>query len=212
MRKQMQAPIDELFRPANAGALRVALFAKFYEDLLRAYFTHRGYEVLPGKPRIFWKKIPLPVQVRSGYHARLATKLRQLQRHAAYCTPDGLLRRDNRYFVWEAKNWVQELFPSPFTEWVWDVAGFLARQVAYRRREYEISGFIVSWWDHEQGMSDALAELRKCVAPVSVELVIIREVLQECVGAGYEWYIALVRNIRNNIDQFFDVLLGHEER
>jgi len=210
MSKQVQEQLNELFSLKNPGGMRVFLFAKFYEDLLRAYFKHGGYEVLSGKPRIYWNRISLPIKVRSDYHSRLANKLKELQQNAVYCTPDGLFRRDNGYFVWEAKNWVQELYPSPFADRVWDFAWLLARQVEYRAQAYEISGFVISWWEREQGMDEALTELRKCVDPLSVDLVITKEVLQECITAQYEWYINLVRDIRENINKFFDVLLGND--
>lgn len=210
MSKQVQQQLNELFSLKNSGGMRVFLFAKFYEDLLRAYFRHSGYEVLSGKPRIYWNRISLPIKVRNDSHSRLANKLKELQQNAVYCIPDGLFRRDNSYFVWEAKNWVQELYPSPFADRVWDFAWLLARQVEYRGQAYKISGFVISWWEREQGMDEALTELRKCVDPLSVDLVITKEVLQECITAQYEWYINLVRDIQENINQFFDVLLGND--
>jgi hypothetical protein len=112
------------------------------------------------------------------------------------------------YFVWEAKNWVQELYPSPFADRVWDFAWLLAKQADYNGHSYDLSGFIISWWERENGMDEALAEVRECVYPLHVELVITKDVLRECIEGQYDWYLSLIDRKRQNIDRFFDVLLG----
>ena len=212
MSTQIQQQLDELFSLKNAGGMRVFLFAKFYEDLLREYFRHRGYQVLAGKPRIFWRKIPIPSDIRGDKHKRLVSRLENLQANAVYCIPDGLFVKNDNYFVWEAKNWVQELYPSPFADRVWDFAWLLSRQIEYKGQSYDLSGFIISWWEREEGMDEALAELRECVHPLTVDLVITKEVLQECIAAQYDWYLGLVRDKQKNINQFFDILLGSSHR
>ncbi|MEM4234692.1 MAG: hypothetical protein QXU75_06060 [Candidatus Methanomethylicaceae archaeon] len=212
MSNQIRQQLDGLFSLKNSGAMRVFLFAKFYEDLLREYFRHSGYQVLSGKPRIFWKKVPVPSVITSEKHKRLVNRLRELQKSAVHCTPDGLFVKDGKYFVWEAKNWVQELYPSPFADRIWDFAWLLAKQVEYKGQVYDLSGFLISWWERENGMDEALAELRKCVHPLTVDLVVTKEVLEECIAAEYDWYLALVRDRQQNVNEFFDVLLGTHHR
>ncbi len=208
MSKQISQQLDELFSLKNSGGMRVFLFAKFYEDLLREYFRHSGYQVLAGKPRIYWENIPVPSNIRGDKYKRLVSRVESLKKSAIYCTPDGLFVRNGDYLVWEAKNWVQELYPSPFAERVWDFAWLLSRQVDYKGQTYDLSGFVISWWEREDGMDEALAELRKCVRPITVDLVITKEVLQECIIAQHNWYLTLIRDRQENINQFFDVLLG----
>lgn len=209
MSKQVQQQLGELFSLKNSGGMRVFLFAKFYEDLLREHFKHNGYEVYSGKPRIFWKTISPPSKTYGDNHASLIDSLKSLQRNGVHCTPDGLFKRDNAYFVWEAKNWVQELYPSPFADRIWNFAWLLAKQVEYKGQTHDLSGFVISWWEREEGMNEALAELRKCVSPLSVDLVITKEILNKCITAQDQWYINLVKDKRKNINQFFDVLLGN---
>lgn len=208
MSKQIQQHLDELFLFKNSGGMRVFLFAKFYEDLLREYFKHRGYQVLSGKPKVFGKSIPIPSEVGGDNYKRLANRLESLQKHAVHCIPDGLFVWSGNYFVWEAKNWVQELYPSPFADRVWDFAWLLTKQVEYRGQIYDLSGFIISWWEREKGMDEALAELQMLVHPLSVDLVITKDVLLECIIYKYDWYINLINDRRKNVNQFFDVLLG----
>ncbi len=185
--------------------MRVFLFAKFYEELLRHYFERQGFEVLPGKPKIFWNKIPFP---NNKVPLRLAKSLKERQQSALYCIPDGLFRRGEDYYIWEAKNWVQDLFSSPFADRVWDFPWLLAREVEYRGQSYKIRGFVISWWDREQGMDEALTELRSSIYPLTVDIVLTKDVLQECITFQYDWYVKFIRYIRKNVDQFFDVLLG----
>jgi hypothetical protein len=78
MSKQVQQQINKLFSLENSGGMRVFLFAKFYEDLLREYFKHNGYEVYSGKPRIFWKKISLPSECESGHHQKNLARVHHL--------------------------------------------------------------------------------------------------------------------------------------
>lgn len=201
-------PLNELFSQKNSGAMRVFLFAKFYEDLLRLYLSQTGYHVLQGKPRVIWRSVPLPSLVHSNNHARLVETLTGLQNTAKYCTPDGLLVREAKQYLWEAKNWVQELYPSPFADRIWSFPWLLATNASYQGQTYPLAGFVISWWEREHGMDEALAELRRCVHPLSVEVIITKEVLRNCIAAQYPWYVQLVEEKRKNIDEFFDSLLG----
>jgi len=189
--------------------MRVALFSKFYEELLRQYFNHNSYKVCEGKPRIFWKKITVPSEARGSNHLKLINSLKTKQRKESYCIPDGLFVKDEKYFVWEAKNWVQELYPSPFDKYVWSFPWLLAKKVEYKSEIHNLSGFVISWWEREVGMEEALIELRKQISPATVDLVITKEVLQECIITKPEWYINLIQTKQNNIADFFDILLGN---
>ncbi len=191
--------------------MRVFLFAKFYEDLLRAYFAHKDYQVLPGKPRVFWADIVPPLKPLTQNHERLLNQLNRPQAKGTYAIPDGVFVRDGAYWLWEAKNWVQELYPSPFSDRVWDFAWLLAEQVRYQGQSRPLAGFLISWWEREEGMESTLAELRRCVYPKTVEVVITKEVLEECVQKQYSWYLTFMNEKRANIEQFFDILLGRDE-
>jgi len=207
-RMSAKPPLDSLFSIKNSGGMRVFLFAKFYEDILRKYLTHIGYKVFPGKPRIFWNNISIPQGEVKEDHERLVSTLRRVQSSNVYCMPDGLLERGGRYFVWEAKNWVQELFYSPFAQRIWDFPWLLAKQVDYQGQAYLISGFLISWWDREEDWDKALAEAREIISPLSLDVIFTKDVLRECIVAQYEWYLQLVKERQQNSSEFFDILLG----
>lgn len=178
MSEEIKHQLDNLFSAKQSGAMRVTLFSKFYEELLRQYFSHNLYKVCKGKPRIFWKKIIIPSEVRGSNHLKLVNSLKTKQRKESYCIPDGLFVKDGKYFVWEAKNWVQELYSSPFDKYVWSFAWLLANKVEYKGKTHNLSGFVISWWEREVGMEETLIELRRQVYPLNVDLVITKEIVQ----------------------------------
>lgn len=71
MREEIKYQLDALFSTKQSGAMRVALFSKFYEGLLRQYFNHNSYKVCEGEPRIFWKKITVPSEARGSNHLKM---------------------------------------------------------------------------------------------------------------------------------------------
>jgi hypothetical protein len=211
--------LDALFKKNNYGAMRVSLFAKFYEDILREYFRNvRGFHVFKGKPRIFWKDIQISTTTEkmNENHRKLIDELDKKKRNNedGYCIPDGLFFKNGKYFLWEAKNWIPELFEkNPFSKYVWTFPWLLAKKVTYKGKKYPISGFIISWWDNEEGLKNALTELRQIVAPLTVEVVFTKDVLCECISRKYQWYENLMKEIqkyRKNINEFFDILMGKE--
>jgi hypothetical protein len=208
MSAQIHQQLDELFSAKQLGGMRVFLFSQFYEQLLRQYFNNNGYSVCQGKPRIYWNKIAVELNEYSGNCSRLVESLKKLQEKARHCTPDGLFVKDGKYFIWEAKNWVQELYPSPFRDRTWNFAWLLAKQVEYRGQTHNLSGFVISWWEREPGMDEALLELQKQISPMTVEIIITKEVLQECIATQPDWYINLIKCKQENIIKFFDILLG----
>jgi len=42
---------------------------------------------------------------------------------------------------------------------------------------------------------------------MTLNLIITREILQECIETQPDWYIKTIRDKKENIDQFFDILL-----
>jgi hypothetical protein len=116
MGEQIRQQLSELFSAKQSGGMRAFLFSQFYEDLLRQYFNNNEYNVYQGKPKIHWNKIEIPSTIHGENCLKLVNRLKKLQQKSSHCIPDGLFVRNGQYFVWEAKNWVQELYPSPFRE------------------------------------------------------------------------------------------------
>lgn len=59
-------------------------------------------------------------------------------------------------------------------------------------------------------MDEALLELKEQISPMSVKVVITKEVLRECIVTQPDWYINLIQRKQENIIQFFDILLGNK--
>ncbi len=81
--KPIKNKLDSLFirdetKGQDCGVVRVNLFARFYERLLKEYFKNVcGFEVMDGKPRVFWRDIDIPsVSPANKYHERLISELK----------------------------------------------------------------------------------------------------------------------------------------
>ncbi len=205
---KLRKKLDDLFAKNNSGATRVVLFSKFYEELLRGYLEQKGYKVFPRKPKIYWNEIPIPKREISKNHKKLIEELKRKRNSGIYCVPDGLLEYKGKYIVWEAKNWVQELFYSPFSDSIWKFPWLLAKRVRYKDKSLPISGFLISWWENEPGLDDTLSELRQIVYPLTVDVIFTKNVLYECITNKYDWYIDLINEKWKNINEFFKILLG----
>lgn len=190
---------------------RATLFGKFYEEIIRNWFDVQGYTVLPGKPRIYWSKQILPTGAVSPNHKRLVERLAQLRedQERSHCTPDGLIRtKDGRHLIWEAKNWIPQLFYAPFKNTVWTFPWLLAQTANYKGEDLPIDGLLISWWDSESDICQTLTELKKCVSPLTVDIFYTKNVLADCIDRQYAWYVNIVEKKREDVSKFFDSLLG----
>jgi hypothetical protein len=204
-----QTAIESLFHCKRAGGMRAKLFGAFYEDIWRGYLPSLGFKLMPGKPRIYWTDIKRPADSSGEGIRRLTDELDKKLRSARYCTPDGLLECDGQFLVWEAKNWIRELFPSPtLAEAMWTFPWLLADEAHYQNRRYPVSGFVISWWKRESGIHEAIAALQDQLGKSSLRVFFTTDMLEDCVTNDYDWYRDLIAAYRDNVSQFFDGLLG----
>jgi len=137
--------------------------------------------------------------------------LRKLRDEGSHCTPDGLLKRDGAFYLWEAMNYIQPLYASPFEVLVWEWAWLLARTVTYRKIDYKLSGFVISWWSPEPDPSKVLDEVGSMIDPLTVEIIYTKDVLADCIRDRPSWYIEIVERKRSEVLEFFEGLLGRRQ-
>ena len=131
--------------------------------------TTLGFRVHAGKPRIYWKEQPaLDIRYRTGRLTRLLNIVEDSKKSKSHCTPDGLLEKDGRYFIWEAKNWPK--WHEPIDNVLWNSPRLLARKVDYRQTKLDISGFLFSWWSRPPNDSLLLARMRLGIRPLSFDI------------------------------------------
>lgn len=188
--------------------IRSTLFGKFYEEIFRGWFKTKGFTVYEGKPRVYWKDQPIPSNREpSELKSKLVDLLKRYKMEKQFCTPDGLLEKDSRYFIWEAKNW--PLWPIGKMEDVLRRAPWLLTKVAtYRKKKYNIKGIIFSWWSKPENADKIINDVRECISPNTFDVYYTKEILQECIDTLPDWYVKIIESHKQDIDDFFRQLLG----
>lgn len=189
---------------------RSTLFGRFYEEIVRKWFeAELGFKVHAGKPRIYWKEQPvLDIRYRTEGLTKLTNIVEANKKLKSHCTPDGLLEKDGRYFIWEAKNWPK--WYEPIDNVLWNSPWLLARKVDYRKTKLDISGFLFSWWSQQENDSLLLARIRLGIRPLSFDIYYTREILNECIATKPEWYTSIIEEQQSDISKFFLELLGKD--
>lgn len=194
-----------------SNATRATLFGRFYEKIIRKWLESKlDFEVYEGKPRIYWKEQPLPSIPPNSTDrmSRLDEIFKNAKQSKSHCTPDGLLKRDGKYFIWEAKNWPK--WREPIDNVLWNSPWLLARKVDYRKEKLDLDGILFFWWERPQNEHQLLNEIRCCISPLSFDIYYTSEILNECVKEQPEWYRTIIKQERSAIDKFFAELLGEE--
>lgn len=210
------------WRESRYGSTRSTLFGKFYERILRRWLEERRQCTLARwqdsavrKPRIYWRNVSV-----EGFdfsqQKRLGEQMAQsLRQKASHCTPDGVFKKEGRFYVWEAKNWplypekgprAQILAYFEANPWV------LARTFDSGGIQHEISGFWFSYWCNKEGDEIEIQEVAQAINSVvgsdRLEIIPTDRVLDDCMTNRYPWYLEIVEQERENVEQFFDQLLG----
>jgi len=211
---------NDNWRESRYGSTRSTLFGRFYERILRTWFEEKRYCTLVRwqdsavhKPRIYWRNISL-----EGFdfsqEPSLKEKISQaLRQKTSHCTPDGLFEREGRFYVWEAKNW--PLYPEqgPSSQILTYMASnpwVLARRFDFRDIQQEISGFWFSYWCNKEGDEIEIQKVEQRINSIigskRLEIVLTDRILDDCITNQYPWYQEIIRQERENVEQFFDQL------
>jgi len=192
--------------------IKSTLFGKFYEKILLRWLEEKhGFTPLGGKPRVYWKDVEFS-QKDNDSARKLNEGLERIKKDRQFCTPDGLLKKNDEYYVWEAKNWPlwsegkkqldqlsDLLFPMPL---------FLTTKAVYRAKEYEVGGFLFSWWSPPEGVEFLLMRMKLLIAPRTFEIFYTADVIEECIKNKYPWYLQIIKEEKVRIGEFFEDLLG----
>lgn len=194
-----------------SNSTRATLFGRFYENIIRKWLeVECRFKVHAGKPRIYWKEQPpLQIRYRSERLKKLLNILEDNKQSKSHCTPDGLLEKDGKYFIWQAKNWPK--WPEPIESVLWSSPWLLAQKVNYRGTKLDVDGIVFSWWSRPQNEALLLANVRMLIFPLSFDVYYTREILNECIEKQPKWYRSLIEEQRHDIEGFFLELLGEDD-
>jgi hypothetical protein len=207
------------------GATRSTLFVKFYERILARWIEEKKHCALirwantgVHKPRIYWQNVSVGGFNFSQQQILREQMTRALRQKASHCTPDGVFEKERRFYVWEAKNW--PLYPekgprSQILTYLASNPWVLARTFDLSGIQYEISGFWFSYWCNKKGDEIETQEVEQVINSIigigRFEIIPTDRILDDCITNQYPWYLEIIKQERENVEQFFDQLLSQNQ-
>jgi len=203
----MKKPSEIINDPVKA-----TLFGKFYEKIISRWFKEiKGFTVFDGKPRVYWKDVESAKRSGKGV-TKLNRILKKYKQKKHYCTPDGFLQKNGRYYIWEAKNWplwTEGKNPiDQLRDLLFSMPLILTTKAVYRNVKYEVNGVLFSWWSKPDGVESLLGEINKLIAPRTFEVFYTDEILKDCIKNKYPWYLEVIKKEKYRIDELWKDLLG----
>ena len=188
--------------------VKSTLFGKFYEGIVLGWLKENEHFVpSDGKPRIYWEDVD-PV----NGNTQLNKLLEDYKAEKQFCTPDGLLEKEDKFYIWEAKNWPLWKEGKKDYDQLRDVLlslpQLLATEADYRKEKKAVHGFLFSWWSEPIGANALLEEIRTLIAPRTFEIYYTNLILEDCIERQYPWYVQIVTKEKLGVEKFFKDLLG----
>jgi hypothetical protein len=193
-------------------SIKSTLFGKFYENILLGWVKEiEGFIPFAGKPRIYWGDVKFTtVDIEGG--KKLNGVLKKYKDEKQFCTPDGLLQKGGKFYVWEAKNWplwTEGKKPlDQLRDLLYTMPQILSTKAVFRKKEYILNGVLFSWWSKPEGVETLSREIRRLIAPRTFEIFYTADVLEECIQNKYWWYRQIIKEEKTRIDELFEDLLG----
>jgi hypothetical protein len=189
------------------------LFGRFYEKILLNWLEEKkGFTPSIGKPRIYWKDVEFKREVNGSTH-KLKEALERIKKDKQFCTPDGLFKKDDKYYIWEAKNWPLwdegKLPLDQLTDLLFSVPFFLATKAVYKTKDYKIAGFLFSWWSQPENVEFLLMKIKILIAPRTFEIFYTANIIEDCIKNKYPWYLQIIENEKTRASELFEDLLGN---
>ena len=216
---------NDNWRESRYGSTRSTLFGKFYERVLRKWLEEnrhctlvRWQDSAVHKPRIYWRNVSFEGSDFSHEPSLKEQMSQALRQKASHCTPDGVFVKENRFYVWEAKNW--PLYPeqgprSQILSYLASNPWVLARRFDFSGIQYEISGFWFSFWCNEEVDESEIRKVEQVINSIigtaRLEIILTEKILDDCIINQYPWYLKIIRQEKENVEQFFNQLLGQSQ-
>jgi len=192
--------------------IKATLFGKFYEKIVSRWLKEKeGFRAFGGKPRIYWKDVKY-AKGNSKSVSKLNGILKKYKKEKQFCTPDGFMEKDGKYYVWEAKNWPLWTEGKKPLEQLRDLLLsmplILATEVVHRTEEKSIAGILFSWWSKPDDVESLLREIEDLIKPRTFKIFYTADILEDCIKNKYCWYLQIVQEEKAKIDELFRDLQG----
>jgi len=211
----------------KSPALKATLFGKFYEIILEQCFIELGFESLSPK-RAQWQDDVQKPMTQRGYNfdrvrdqmirdklptealslvQEMEESLNETIKTRKVFRPDFLLKRNNKYYIVEAKSWPEWRRELDWKGTVLDVADMpqiLASYVRHEDQRLKLDGFILVWYSRSEDHDSILRTLRSIVEPLGLtfELYYIDELIPPV--ASKAWFQEVVLQVRKDVLAFLD--------
>lgn len=184
------------------------LFGKFYEDIISKWLEkEESFQIFPGKARIYWNDAGFIENCISvPQFNRVLAEIQE--KNKQFCTPDGFVKQNGKYYIWEAKNW--PCWESELRDILFSMPSIIATKAFYRKEPYDIHGFLFFWWKEPDEGASLEEEIRHLIEPHDFKIIYMTNILEECIREHYPWYSSIIEKEKNRIDMFFNDLLGNE--
>lgn len=199
--------------PTDLDSIRSTLFGKFYEGIIANWLVkNEKYEHLQGKPRVYWKDISQK-ELTTDSEKRLYQALLQKLKNNKHTNSDGLFKKNDEFFLWEAKHWAKwtegKLIEKQVKDLLMTSPWILAKKVKHNGVEKEIKGVLFSWWQKFKEYNKIEEEISKIIC-LTFKFYFTSEIIDDCRKKKYDWYLKLVNEQKVNIENFFKELLGEK--
>lgn len=206
----------------DLDSVRSTVFGKFYEGIIAGYLIKQEKFEYLGKPNVYFRdkntysKNVENIQSEDPFIVKLNESLGKEKR--THTNSDGLLKNGKKYYLWEAKNWPKWNEGKKLDKQVEDLLSsstwLLAKSVYLKGKQISIDGIFFSWWDFRDEQNSYEKEFKNLEKEVTnllhIEFRIIytSQIISNCREKKYEWYYKLINEQKNNIEDFFEELLG----
>lgn len=206
--KSKKSPIQ-----TDLDSIRSTWFGKFYEGIVASWLQEfEGYRFQKGKPCVYWIDTPPLDSPTTDLGESLNIAL-QNKRKNVHSNSDGLFEKNEKYYLWEAKNWAKWNEGKSLQKQVRDLLGnspwLLAKQVKHNGHIRPIDGILFSWWQRFEGCDELAKEITNTI-DMPFAFYFTSEIVEDCRKNKYTWYNELIEEQKRNIDVFTKGLLGEE--
>ena len=199
----------------DLDSIRSTLFGKFYEGIIAKWLQeHDKYILIDGKPCVYW------VNTKSLYNAsdkafqqRINSALKKKKQKNVRTNSDGFFTKASNNYLWEAKNWAKWSEGKTVYNQVLDLLSsspwLLAKEVKHNGEFKAVNGILFSWWQKFDRYHDIEKQISSNIR-IPFKFYFTSKIIDDCRIEKYDWYLKLINEQKENIDDFFKELLGEK--
>ena len=199
----------------DLDSIRSTLFGKFYEGIIAKWLQeNEGYIHQKGKPCVYWKETDhIKNSLKNSFVDKINNALKKKKENNIRTNSDGLFKKNNCYYLWEAKHWAKWNEGKSIGTQVWDLLSnspwILAKKVKHGSEFKDIKGILFSWWQ-EFNEYEEMEKITTQIINVPFKFYFTSNIIDDCRKKKYGWYQKLIEEQKENIDEFFEELFGEK--